>query len=345
MYHGPRFDESDGASDNSFIEAEIALQPLIDQAKRRARLRRLGYAAAALAAAGIAAGLALSQTSSPTRNVPPGFTVAKARGPVAHAVIRYRGNMWIADLTGLEHPAKVTEEVWYDTRGGLWRDVARVDGRIRTDRSGVCAVSPKELPCGSTPPLAYLRGRPPGDIVVSKRPSLSAGSFSFVLRKHAAGGAPQSFHEPLTGRVLAYGLPAARRALGRTPLWLGPRFHGYALRSVTTGTYPFGTTKTGALRPARFVRFYYGNALDENYAVSVEEFGSIRPYFYKQGPRPGSIERDGPSIARMTQDGLLLRVMSESRRFQLTGANAIALAKALRPLARGLETLPTLRQQ
>jgi hypothetical protein len=114
---------------------------------------------------------------------------------------------------------------------------------------------------------------------------------------------------------------------------------------VQTGTYPFGTTKTGALRRAPFVRFYYGTPVDEDYVFSVEEFGSIRPYFYKQGPREGSIERDGTSLARMTSDGLLLRVMSGSLRFQLTRANAVAIARALRPLPPGLKTVPTLRQQ
>ena len=166
-----------------------------------------------------------------------------------------------------------------------------------------------------------------------------------MVRKHAAGGAPDTFREPLTGRVLAYGLPAARTALGTTPLWLGPRFRGYVLRSVTTGVYPFGTTKTGALRPARFVRFYYGTEIDENYVVSVEEFGSIRPYFYKQGPRVGSVERDGTTIARITREGLLLRVMSESQRVPLTQANAVGVARALRPLPPSLKTVPTLRQQ
>ena len=116
-------------------------------------------------------------------------------------------------------------------------------------------------------------------------------------------------------------------------------------RSVTTGVYPFGTTKTGALRPARFVRFYYGTEIDENYVVSVEEFGSIKPYFYKQGPRAGSVERDGTTIARITREGLLLRVMSESQRFPLTRANAIGVARALRPLPPRLKTVPTLRQQ
>jgi hypothetical protein len=387
----------------------IELRALIEEARRRARQRRLALAAIIVAAtAGIAAALTLTGGSATRVDAPPGFTVVKAKGQVAHAVIEYGSMARITSLSGRDRPAKLTEEVWYDARGGLWRDVVRLDGRLRNDRAGTCAVSRKgELPCGAAPPLSYLRpyewppstaglhvtktgtfrgrpvvwlepkgglstprnqvtpqigldprthrlvvqryffgGRQVGDeTAISQQANLSAGSFSFVVRKHAAGGAPPGAFEPLTGHLLAYGLPAARRALGRSPLWLGPRFRGYLLRSVQTGTYPFGTTKTGALRRAPFVRFYYGTPVDEDYVFSVEEFGSIRPYFYKQGPREGSIERDGASLARMTSDGLLLRVMSGSRRFQLTRANAVAIARALRPLPPGLKTVPTLRQQ
>ena len=386
----------------------IELEALIEEARRRARRRRFAWltaAVAVVAAAGIAAGLALTSGPAARADAPAGFTVLTAKGQVAHAVIQYSLGVRITSLVGRDRMAETTEEVWYDARGGLWRDVVRVDGRVRNDRAGHCAVARKEPPCGAIPPLSYLRpyawppsavglhvtgrgtfrglpviwleakyalhppsqvteqvgldprthrlvveryfagGRIGGETEISDRTSLPPGTFSFMVRKHAAGGAPDTFREPLRGRVLAYGLPSARTALGTTPLWLGPRFRGYVLRSVTTGTYPFGTTKKGALRPARFLRFYYGTEIDENYVVSVEEFGSIRPYFYKQGPRVGSVERDGTTIARITREGLLLRVMSESQRFPLTQANAIGVARALRPLPPSLKTVPTLRQQ
>ena len=59
----------------------IDLHALIEEAKRRARQRRLAYAAAvvALSAGGIAAGLALSGESANPK-ASPGFTVVKARG-------------------------------------------------------------------------------------------------------------------------------------------------------------------------------------------------------------------------------------------------------------------------
>src|SRR5206468_11093207 len=81
----------------------------------------------------------------------------KARGRVAHAVIDYVSSVRLTSLKGVDRPAKTGEEVWYDARGGLWRDVVRVDGRVRSDRAGICPVSPKELQCGSGPPLSYLR--------------------------------------------------------------------------------------------------------------------------------------------------------------------------------------------
>jgi hypothetical protein len=395
--------------DVTLTPRRFGLRAVIEEARNRARRRRLALTAIlVVGGAGIAVGVALTGGSATRVDAPPGFTVVKAKGQVAHAVIEYGSMARITSLSGRDRPAKLTEEVWYDARRGLWRDVVRVDGRVRNDRAGTCAVSRKEeRPCGGAPPLRYLhafdwppstaglhvtgtgafRGKPVvwlasnrvlstprnqvtqqigldprthrlvvaryfshghpvgGGLAISQQTSLPAAGFSFVVREHAAGGAPDSFGEPFTGRLLAYGLPAARRTLGRNLLWLGPRFHGYLLRSVQSGTYPFGTTKSGALRRAPFVRFYYGTPIGENYVFSVEEFGSIRPYFYKQGPRAGSIERDGTSIGRMTSDGLLLRVISGSLQFQLTRANGVAVARALRPLPPGLKTVPTLRQQ
>jgi hypothetical protein len=92
------------------------------------------------------------------------------------------------------------------------------------------------------------------------------------------------------------------------------------------------------------VQFSYGGTSTGDYRVSVEEFGSTRPYFYKQGPRPGEIERDvqGVLMVRLARGGLLLRISITD---PLEASKAIALAKALRPLPPGLKDLPTLRQQ
>jgi hypothetical protein len=192
----------------------------------------------------------------------------------------------------------------------------------------------------------FLRsGRLVEETTIAQRPTLSSRGFSFTVRKHAAGGIPQdALLERLNGHLLAYAIAPARTALGRTPVWLGARFLGYPLRSVQSGTYPFGMTKTGALRPAPYVQFYYGGTGTGDYRISVEEFGSTRPYFYKQGPRPGEIERDveGILMLRLTHGGLLLRISTTA---PFEPAKAIALAKALRPLPPGLKDLPSLRQQ
>src|SRR5436309_2047478 len=139
----------------------LDLQALIEEAKLRARQRRVAFAAlaAALAAASIAAVLALSGGSA-NPPAPQGFTVMKARGRVAHAVIDYVSSVRLTSLKGVDRPAKTGEEVWYDARGGLWRDVVRVDGRVRSDRAGICPVSPKEPQCEWAQPLRYLRPWP-----------------------------------------------------------------------------------------------------------------------------------------------------------------------------------------
>jgi hypothetical protein len=388
----------------------LDLDALIDEARRRARLRRLALAAAMLAAAAAGIGsFELTRGTDPVAHAPPGFEVLKARGSVAHAVIEQVASVRLTSLAGHERPANTTEEVWYDARGGLWRDLVQVDGRVRSDRAGTCPKSSQALPCESAQSIGYLfprpwpsppraglqligpgtfRGRPVDwlepngrlvkntsqfssrmgldarthrlvverdfwrgrlvtETTVTQKPTLSARHFSFLVRKNAARALPDGLLEPLEaprGRLLAYGFAAARKALGRTPLWLGSRFGDYALRSVQVGTYAFGVTKTGALRPAPYVRFSYGTPVDEDYRFSVEEFGSIRPYFYKQGPRPGQIERDvyGPAMLRVTRGGLIVRI---SGTLLPTRAHAVAVGKALRPLQPGLKDLPSLRQQ
>jgi hypothetical protein len=377
----------------------LDLDALIDEARRRAWRRRVALSAALLA--GLAVGIGafeLTRGSEPVLPAPPGFAALKARGPVAHALIEYVSTVRLTSLSGQERPASTTEEVWYDARGGLWRDVVRVDGRARSDRAGTCKVSPKAVPCDFSyfrpfddsagydvtgkgtfrgVPVIWLEpkaaqgnvraqigvdarthmlvvsryfsgSRRVGDeTVFSVQKTLPAKGVSFLVRKHARGGGPNIMFEPFTGRLSSYGFGPARTALGSTPLWLGPRFHGYVLRSVQTGTYPFGTTKTGALRRAPFVRFYYGDEVDENYWVTVEEFGTIRPYFFRQGPRPGTIERDviGRLMVRLTRGPLLLRIMWDPTHFSMTRANAVALARSLRTLPPGLKTVATLRQQ
>lgn len=187
--------------------------------------------------------------------------------------------------------------------------------------------------------------RTPVIVAVSQRPDLAAAGAHFVITsRRSVPVIPHADFDPWSGLVYGYGFPAARPTLGRPPLWLGPRFRGYALSSVTSGVYRPLPGEGRSARPMPFVRFYYGEGPGRGPIITIEELGPSRPYFQKQGPRPGSVERTGMTLARLSRGGLLLRVVTDLR-FPLTAKNAVALARALRPLPRGISTLPTLRQQ
>ena len=91
---------------------------------------------------------------------------------------------------------------------------------------------------------------------VKQLPNLEAKQFSFVVPD---GGA--SFNPPgVDTQVRAKGLAAARKALGRTPLWLGRSFRGNKLTAVVVGDeagrYEAGRYEDGPrFNPAPFVRF------------------------------------------------------------------------------------------
>jgi len=125
--------------------APPALEPeaLIEEARRRARLRRLAYALAALLlGAAIWAGFALTGGGpTPTIVAPPGFHLVKARGDVEHQVIETRTLLQPSTIdlaTGRQRPTKTTEEVWFDSRSGLARVVTRLDSRIQWDQVVPC---------------------------------------------------------------------------------------------------------------------------------------------------------------------------------------------------------------
>jgi hypothetical protein len=416
-------DVENGASNTSSIAVTTIAPPqpshdeveaLIEEARQRARRRRLitSVAALAVATAAVAVGTIIAMLSSGAggRTAPAGLRLVKAQGPVTHAVLdwgSYGGTWRMIDVAGgQDRLAKFTEEIWYDPRSGLWRDLFRVEGRTKSDLAGRCRPAPKQVPCASDVPLKYLRpfpwppsrsglrekgpglfrghsviwleprdglrappiravsqigldplthrivversfvgGRLVGTLAILQKPNLPAEQVGFLLPADSSVPvAPHPFYDPWAGLVFDYRLPAARKALGRPPLWLGPRFRGHALNSVTSGVYRPQTAGVSGPRPVRFVRFYYGGDVRKGAIISIEEFGSVRPSFEKQGPRPGSIERTGTTSARLTSSGLLLRINTDLR-YPLTRANAIALAKALRPLLGGVKTVATLRQQ
>jgi hypothetical protein len=370
------------------------LEALIEEARRRARRRRLAYLSAGIlvltAGAGIAAGVFLVAGSSRSTAGPRGYHLVQARGPVSHALIeRHLTNRpTVIDLaSGRERPAVVSLEVWWDRRSGLERVVARNDGRAQFDVVGQSCQPAAAGPSGRfcVPPTPFeLRqqgfilpvdnrarvvsrgrvgghgvvwleglvlnqpnapGEPSGDrvaldavthepvehrqsgrgrILSDERftvlPDLPASRVSFAVPEGGAtwGSFPPD-SEALT-RVDAKGLSAARDALGSPPLWLGREFGGRRLRSVEVGTVGVKARTGAMLRPARFVRFDYG-------IVSIQEFGRQRPYYYEQGPKPGTLVIERGSGPVLQRDGLLVMVQSTQG---VDGRGALTIARALR---------------
>src|SRR5215204_832744 len=105
----------------------IAVKAVIEEARRRAKHRRLalvGLVALLVVGGGIWAGLALSGGGVAAPGpVPAGFERVAARGPVTYLVLEQRGpEVRTTSLSsGDEAPATVTEQFWYDQRGGLTR--------------------------------------------------------------------------------------------------------------------------------------------------------------------------------------------------------------------------------
>jgi hypothetical protein len=115
------------------------LEAPIEEARRRARRRRrvlAGAVVALLAVAGIVAGVLWPPGGgSRGERLPKGFRAVQATGPVQHALVEeLRPRMTtIALATGRARPTRVTREVWWDARGGLYRILVRNDGVAVSD--------------------------------------------------------------------------------------------------------------------------------------------------------------------------------------------------------------------
>src|SRR4029453_13410626 len=104
------------------------------------------------------------------------------------------------------------------------------------------------------------------------------------------------------GLVFGFGFTAARNSLGKAPLWLGTRFRGLVLRSVQSGVYrPYMAGPR--VEPVRFVRFYYAANGSLDYAISIDEVGSSRPWFERQGPPPGPLGPARPQQRSISPGG------------------------------------------
>ena len=154
---------------------------------------------------------------------------------------------------------------------------------------------------------------------------LPGKNVAFVVPKGGAGRNPPNSLVIVTGQRL----PAARAALGRTPLWLGRSFHGQRLASVVVGREGQQSQNVSGhpLPPVgfvRFARFDYGS-------FAVWEFGRDRPSWYLHGPPAGKLVLSGGDVM-FARDGIAVDIRPTGAKFQLDRATALALAKALRPV-------------
>jgi hypothetical protein len=130
------------------------LEALIEEARRRTRRRRLAYAATAVAVV-LAAGtvlliLALMRGGGSRTGVPKGFVLVHARGPVQHALLEQLAPLDRTSITlssGKTRPTRITSEIWWDARDGLFRTVYREDGHVVSDfvQNGCQGVAPRRF--------------------------------------------------------------------------------------------------------------------------------------------------------------------------------------------------------
>lgn len=139
------------------------LEALIEEARQRARRRRLAYFGGGLAVAvavGVALVLVVLLRGGSGTAVPKGFVLVHARGPVQHFLVEdLGGSTKTLDLaTGRARPTRVTQELWYDTRLGMSRTDYRQDGRLTASWS--------EQNCVGTGPKRFCIPPSPFDLRV-----------------------------------------------------------------------------------------------------------------------------------------------------------------------------------
>ena len=376
------------------------LEALIEEARRRARRRRLfigGALVGAIAVAGLVVGLVLVLRGGTGTAVPRDFHLVHARGPVRHLQLETLLGQQPATLdlaTGDAERTRVTQELWWNEGTGFVRTVYRQDGRLVADwveqqcqgagPSRFCippwpyvpyfqlgGVQPKpgatrhvargsfrghrvvwveqlERSVGGKlhlsgdqvafdavthQPVAlrtiehsgHFKGRTFRLNAITVLPDLPGKNVAFVVPKGGAGRNPPNSLVIVTGQRL----PAARAALGRTPLWLGRSFHGQRLASVVVGREGQQSQNVSGhpLPPVgfvRFARFDYGS-------FAVWEFGRDRPSWYLHGPPAGKLVLSGGDVM-FARDGIGVDIRPTGAKFQLDRATALALAKAMRPV-------------
>jgi hypothetical protein len=151
---------------------------------------------------------------------------------------------------------------------------------------------------------------------VALLPTLPANDVSFVVPK---GGAPRnaglkeaSFQKTTIDR--------ARDALGRTPLWLGPSYHGHRLRFIQSGLSGSPNAQNRGVGMVPIVRFDYG-------PFRLDEFGDRRPLWALRGPPPGTVF-DSSGALMYSRDGVLVTALGT---FGQSHRAALELVRSLRP--------------
>lgn len=116
------------------------LEALIEEARRRARRRRLAYLAGAamlVGAAAVTLGVLLgSDRGGQPLALPAGFHAVNARGPVRHALLDQLApdtDSTIDLSSGRDHRTRLTREIWWNEGTGLARTVFRQDGIVISD--------------------------------------------------------------------------------------------------------------------------------------------------------------------------------------------------------------------
>jgi hypothetical protein len=145
------------------------LEALIEEARRRARRRRLAYLAATVLAVAFGAGIysivSFTGGGGGKSSLPAGFSYVQARGSVQHVRVDVRSpfaGQVVQAASGKARPYTLTEEVWYDRAGQLYRARQSLAGRTQLDlvAHAFCQGPPQNRFCIPPGPLTDLQSAP-----------------------------------------------------------------------------------------------------------------------------------------------------------------------------------------
>jgi hypothetical protein len=175
-------------------------------------------------------------------------------------------------------------------------------------------------------------------LVLEHKPDIAAGEYAFVVPNPTTTKVPSVINPTpeLSARGSNPYALRARRALGERPLWLGERFGGHRLESVTiasTFSGPIGISP----KAATYVFYDYGN-------VGFSEFNARDLHGSSGASLPGRMTLQMPDtlanpsssasvVAELSRDGVfVLLAKSQHGNYVLDRAGALRAARALRPV-------------